>query len=322
MITQPDVSGEQGQALLWTTSGRPLVVSCRGRPADTAVMKRALVLAGGGVAGIAWELGLLDGLACSGIDVTDADLLIGTSAGSEVGAQILSGTPLGELVERQIDPPEGDEEVAVAFDLAAFMEAMAAAAAAATGPQDYRARIGAMARASTPAPAEESRRQRIATRLPVLEWPARPLLITAVDADSGESVVFDRDAGVELVDAIAASCAVPCLWPPVTIGSRRFIDGGVRSLANADLASDCAAVLVVAPFNPASGGQAPTPSEEVAYLARRTAALLVDGGDAFMQAAGTNPLHPATREPAALSGRQRGTEVSDRVRALWDPTRA
>jgi NTE family protein len=280
-------------------------------------MKRALVLAGGGVAGIAWELGLLDGLASTGIDVTDADLVIGTSAGAEVGAQILSGIPLGELVERQIDPPNDDAEPAVAFDLAGFMGGLAAAAAEATSAQDYRVRIGAIARAARPAAAEKSRRERIATRLPVQQWPARRLLITAVDADSGELAVFDKDAAVDLADAVAASCAVPGVWPPVTISGRSFMDGGVRSLANADLASGCAAVLVVAPFDPPGSGRAPTPSEDAAYLARRTNALLIDGGDAFVQAAGTNPLDPTTRAPSARAGRERGAEIADQVCAIW-----
>lgn len=282
------------------------------------VMTRALVLAGGGVAGIAWELGVLEGLARNGIDVTDADLVIGTSAGSVVGAQLLSGTPLPDLVERQINPPPGsDREIAVSFDLAALMEGMAAAARDATSPQDYRARIGAMALAATPSASPEARLEAVRARLPVEHWPATRFLVTAVDAENGEFVAFDRDSGVELAAAVAASCAVPGVWPPVPIDGRRYVDGGMRTLANADLAADCDAVLVIAPFDPPGGGLAPVPSEEVAQLQGRTRALLVDGGDAFAQATGANPLDPATRAPSARAGQEMGAAVAAQVADLW-----
>lgn len=281
-------------------------------------MTRALVLAGGGVAGIAWELGVLEGLARTGVDVTDADLVIGTSAGSVAGAQLLSGTPLPDLVARQINPPPGsDREIAVAFDLAALMEGMAAATREASSPQDYRARIGAMALAATPSASPEARLESIRARLPVDQWPATRFLVTAVDAESGEFVAFDRDSGVELAAAVGASCAVPGVWPPVPINGRRYVDGGMRSLANADLAADCDAVLVIAPFDPPGGGPTPVPSEEVAELQRGTRALLVDGGDAFAQACGPNPLDPATRAPSARAGQEMGAAVAAQVAELW-----
>jgi len=67
------------------------------------------VLGGGGITGIAWELGLLTGLADAGLDLTDADLVVGTSAGSVVGAQVTSNTPLRELYDRQLEPPSTEQ---------------------------------------------------------------------------------------------------------------------------------------------------------------------------------------------------------------------
>src|SRR5262249_32647760 len=99
-----------------------------------------------------------------------------------------------------------------------------------------RARIGAVALAGGTV-AEGDRRGGVEGRRPVREWPRRRLLVTAVDAGSGEFVVFDRDSGVGVVDAVGASCAVPGVWPPVTINGRRYVDGGVRSAANVDLAA-------------------------------------------------------------------------------------
>ena len=71
--------------------------------------------------------------------------------------------------------------------------------------------------------------------------------MTAVDARTGEFAVFDSAGDASLVDAVGASCAVPGLWPPVTIGERRFMDGGMRTVANADLAHGYERVVIVAP---------------------------------------------------------------------------
>jgi NTE family protein len=81
-------------------------------------------------------------------------------------------------------------------------------------------------------------------------WPARDLRIPAVEAATGEEVIFTRDSGVALLDAVAASCAVPGIWPPVSIDDRRYIDGGVRSSTNVDLASDADHILLISPTIP------------------------------------------------------------------------
>ncbi|MFF9207617.1 MULTISPECIES: patatin-like phospholipase family protein [unclassified Streptomyces] len=61
------------------------------------------------------------------------------------------------------------------------------------------------------------------------DWPRRPLLIPAVDAESGEPVVWDAAAGVPLVRAVAASSAVPGVEPPVAVKGRRYVDGALRA---------------------------------------------------------------------------------------------
>src|SRR6185312_2660643 len=99
---------------------------------------------------------------------------------------------------------------------------------------------------------EEVRRAVIAHRLPSHDWPDRRLEITAIDVVTGERVLFDRHSGVSLVDAVAASCAVPVVWPPVTVGTRRFMDGGIGSRANVDAATDVDAVVMLSPA-PAPG---------------------------------------------------------------------
>ena len=267
----------------------------------------ALVLGGGGVAGIAWTTGLLAGLAETGQDVTGADVLIGTSAGAAVAAQLGSGLPLAELLARQVEPVRQAAEIPAEVDLAKMVAELGTGLAGVSSSQELLRRIGAYALAARTVP-EAARRAVMESRLPVHDWPERALRLTAIDAETGELRVFDRDSGVSLVDAVAASCAVPGIWPPVTIGGRRYMDGGVRSGDNADLAAGCARITVISPL----GYDAPIPSP---MPLRAVVAQLRDGGaevtvivpDAASAAAvGANPLDPSTRTPAAQAGRAQG----------------
>ncbi|PZA21849.1 patatin-like phospholipase family protein [Modestobacter versicolor] len=284
----------------------------------TSVPDTALVLAGGGVAGIAWELGVLRGLADADPALADrvlaADLVVGTSAGSAVAAQVTSGVPLDELYAAQLRPETAEIEVDV--DLPALVASINAAMAGATGPEDAGRRIGALALAAPttdPAP----RLAAIDARLPVKTWPERRLLVAAVDARSGELAVLTRDSGVALVDAVAASCAVPGVWPPVVVDGRPLIDGGTRSMANSDLASGAGRVLVVLPAlegAPALWGS--SLDAELAALAP-SAVHVVYADQASIDAFGTNALSPATRAASAQAGRAVGAAHAEAVAALW-----
>ena len=279
---------------------------------------RALVLGGGGVAGVAWELGILLGLHERGVDVRGADLIIGTSAGSVVGAQITSGANLASLFAAQLAPVEQTKERMVAFDAAQMMEAFRQAVAEA-GPDSkaIRARIGAYALAA-PTIAETDRRDIIEARLPVQNWPKTRLLIVAVDTETGEEYLMDRASGVSLVDAVAASCAVPGIWPPVTIAGRRYMDGGMRSATNADLARGSERIVILNPLGEAANYLGVGTAEEAAALQREGSQVLVIEPDAASaEAIGLNPLDPATREPSALAGRAQGRERAEWVAALW-----
>ncbi|WP_262284202.1 patatin-like phospholipase family protein [Micromonospora sp. MA102] len=276
-------------------------------------MTRALVLGGGGVTGVAWELGLLAGLAARGLDLTAAELVVGTSAGSVVGAQVCSGTPVEDLYAAQLRPARGELPARLGV---AVLARWAWAGARGRDEVRARARVGAMALAAR-TPSEESRRAVIAARLPARDWPARRLLVTAVDAASGEFVVFDADARVPLTDAVGASCAVPGVWPPVTIGGRRYVDGGVRSPVNADLAAGARAVVVLAPTR-AGFGPMPRLSAQVAQLRSAGAEVAVVSPDRAARAAiGRNVLDPARRAASARAGFAQAAAVAEEVSAVW-----
>ncbi|MDA3640953.1 patatin-like phospholipase family protein [Mycobacterium xenopi] len=282
--------------------------------------KRALVLAGGGIAGISWETGVLQGIADQAPQTArtllDCDVLVGTSAGSAVAAQISSGSALDELYARQIAPTsaELDPGVGVETITELFFNAITKPG---TTRQKLR-RIGAIA-AATDTVAEPVRREVIAGRLPSHHWPDRDLRLTAIDIVTGERVVFDRESGVDLVDAVAASCAVPGAWPPVTIGERRYMDGGVASSVNLDIAADCDVAVVLVP----SSGAAPSPfgagpGAEVAAF--HGAAFGVFADDDSLAAFGANPLDPRCRVASAKAGRAQGRRDVAALTAFLDGT--
>jgi NTE family protein len=276
--------------------------------------KRGLVLAGGGLAGIAWETGILRGIEDESAETVrallDSDVVIGTSAGSAVAAQLGSGLSLEELYDRQVRGAgkEIDPGVDIEDITRLFLNALSDPGA--TTAQKLQ-RIGEVAR-STKTVSEAVRRDVIGQRLPSHDWPERDLRITAIDIGTGELVAIDRKSGVELVDAVAASCAVPGAWPPVTIGERRYMDGGVGSTMNLKLASDCDAVVVLVPSGKGAPSPfGPDPAVEVDAFPGRSLGVFAD--DDALSAFGPNPLDPACREPSARAGRAQGRRVTAEV---------
>jgi NTE family protein len=123
-----------------------------------------------------------------------------------------------------------------------------------------------------------------------------------------ELAVFDAASGVSLVDAVAASSAVPGVWPPVTIDGRRYMDGGVRSADNADLAAGAQRIIVVSPLGLNSPLPSPMPLREVLTRLKKGGATVtvISPDETSAAAIGTNALDPATRVPAAMAGRAQG----------------
>ncbi len=289
---------------------------------------RALVLAGGGAAGNAWELGLIAGLADAGIDVTEADLIIGTSAGATVAAQITSGRPPSELYAAVLAevplPPTGDaasqRRRALPFSGADYLQWSNAIIGSAEDASDMRRRLGAAALEMDGSDDSRSSRWRdvVAARLPSPHWPQQALLITAVDARTGEPVLFDGDSGVDLVDAVAASTSA---LTPYRIGEQRYLNGGYRRSENADLAAGYGRVLVLSPF----GGRSRMPLEWGMDLATqvdelRSGGSVVDtvfpdggAGDVF----DANALDPATRRQAARGGYDQGRGLAGLLAEGW-----
>jgi len=275
--------------------------------------ERALVIGGGGVAGIAWATGVLAGLADTGVDVTDADFLLGTSAGSVVAAQITSGTEMSSLFAAQVNPALQRAELKPREGaLAEVFEFVERLDIEVDDPMKRLRRMGEMALVAETVP-EAERRSVIETRLPSHGWPERDLFVVAVNATTGETRVFDRTSGVGLVDAVTASCAIPGVWPAATIGDTRYIDGGIRSFTNLDLAAGYDRTLVIAPMPD------PVLEADTASIAERGGLIeVITPDEAALAAFGTDPLSPASRTPAGHAGFAQGLEAAEAVAALWN----
>lgn len=274
--------------------------------------QRGLVLGGGGVTGVAWETGLIAGLAEAGIALTEADVVIGTSAGSVVGAQVLSGAPLEELYAEQL--ADASSEIGARMSLLALGRFLLAG----VWPRDEtraRAALGHAALKARTVP-ESERRRVIESRLKLKTWPRQRLLIVAVDAESGDARVFDSSSGISLVDAVSSSCAVPLVWPPMTVDGHRYIDGGVRSITNADLAAGCDRVVVLAPVTVAvrRSGRIST---QLAALGENVRSTVVSPDAEARRAIGRNVLDPAHRAAAARAGRRQAAQAAAAVRSVW-----
>ena len=274
---------------------------------------RALVLSGGGFAGAAWMLGLVDGLRRGGVDLGQADLIVGTSAGARTGAQLATGgLDAAVAMHRRGEAPPIDVPVGLDAFVAASMRIVAEVG---DGPEAARriANLGPL-RPRLGDPAQRARV--IGTHVPARAWPERRLAITPVDASDGSRVVFDAGSGVSLLDALLASGALPGIFPLTTIEGRRYADGGVHSLYNADLAAGHDVVVVVSPM-PLDGYLKAKLDAEVSLLGGATVHV-VAADAASLAAIGPNPISADTA-PAALEAgaAQSGREIEG-LRPIWD----
>jgi len=284
---------------------------------------RALVLGGGGSTGNAWLIGVLAGLAEAGLDVTNADSVIGTSAGSTAGAQIAGATP-AELYAAVLDAPLQQRlrpagTQAPSGSVPNHLERTGRIIAASTDAADMRRRMG-VAALDLAADYDGSERWRatVAARLPRQEWPDHELLITAVDARTGEPAVFDCNSGVSLVDAVAASCSSASAY---RIGDNSYIDGGYRRNENADLAAGYGRVLVLSPF----GGRTRMPIEWGMQLAVQVEELRAGGSRVEVigpdsdaeHMFGPNAMDLSLRPAAAHAGYNHGKALAGKLAGFW-----
>lgn len=276
-------------------------------------MTLALVLSGGGTSGVAWQAGLLKGLRDAGIDPTRADLIVGTSAGAVVGASLASGEDIDRLYARQLIAPPA----APTRDLSALIRAreLQRPGDSQTASMDAAAliRLGEMA-LRAPTESEESRLATVrSTYLPDgADWSDRRLLITAIDLATGKLVVWDKDSNVSLIEAVASSCAAPMIAPPTTINSRRYMDAGLLSGTNAQLALGHDLVVVLSVTRPGPTGLLSKELDELRAGGSRVELVTPDAQSAA--AIFPNMLDLTKRAAAAEAGRLQGAALSSEAK--------
>ncbi|MDF2628773.1 MAG: Patatin [Symbiobacteriaceae bacterium] len=283
--------------------------------------KRALVLGGGGTVGVAWETGLAAGLLEHGVNLGEADLFVGTSAGSVVSAQLAAGYDPRVVLElqRQMAAAGGAAPgQAVVTDPETSAKVFARWTSVEEVTVEVRRELGALALAARTIP-EDGYVGMIAQVAGVMDWPDRRLLITAVQAETGDFQVWERGSAAPIDRAIASSCCVPGIFPPVTIGGKRYVDGGVRSGTNADLAEGHDVVVVVAPLGVRWSAQGRDSSaKEIAALqaaGARVEVILPD--EAAEKAFGPNMMDASRIGPGAEAGYRQGVALAERLQAIW-----
>jgi len=298
-------------------------------------MTRALVLSGGGPVGIAWEAGLAAGLAEAGVDLASADFILGTSAGAFVGSQLAMGKLAADMAKailaeadrpRPAAPPVGGQpaEARAAPNLGALFQMMQQARSGERDPQEVRREIGAFALAAQTVDEATFIRGfgRSLSETQVDAWPQRGYACTAVDAQTGEFVIWDAAAKVGLARAVASSCSVPGVFPPITINGRRYIDGGMRSSSNADLATGHERVIVVGfrtAADPAVSARMRAPLEAEIDVLRAAGARveLILPDDASVAAIGVNAMDGRSRPAAAKAGLEQGRAMAAALKRFW-----
>src|SRR5580698_713435 len=295
-------------------------------------MTRALVLSGGGPVGIAWEAGLLAGLAEGGVDLAAADYILGTSAGSFVGSQLAMGRKAADMAGAILKEADrvspavaaGSRPGGGAPNLGVLFQKMAEARSGERDPKEVRREIGQFALEAKTMDEESFIKSfgRQLSETAADAWPSRGYACTAVDAETGAFVVWNADSKVGLARAVASSCSVPGIYPPITINGRRYIDGGMRSGSNADLATGHELVVVVGlrtAGDAAMSARMRAPMEAEMQVLRdggaRTELILPD--DASVAAFGLNLMDGRVRPAAAKAGIEQGRALAPAMKPVW-----
>ncbi len=292
-------------------------------------LNRVLVLGGGGPVGEAWESGVILGLKDKGIDMSQADRIIGTSAGAIVGARLASGMPAKDFIAAALAPadapPPGQPAHAPSGpppDLSFLGRKLVEMGMPNASQQAISAEIGAWALKVHPIVTEAEFIASYQRLFPNAKWPGRGYECVTVDAGDGSFRVWNGSSGVPLALAVASSCALPGVFAPVTIGGHRYMDGGVRSVTNADLARGCKTAVVLAPTMGLDDPMAKSftrPLDGELRMLRESGCkvALIAPDAASLKAFGTSIGDEHHRAPPRDAGRVQGGIQAASIAALW-----
>lgn len=281
--------------------------------------KRAIVISGGGLAGLAFGAAYLHGLAQEGVKLHEADVVVGTSAGSILGTEVLARdlrrftgqiklaakTRLFEYIRKDDNPKPTAQHAREMFDNSD------------NGRHETLLKIGHAALAAD-APSQYELFAQITAFVARVRWPSSRLRTTCYDAYTADRYVFSKASGVPLVKALGASSAVPGLMSPVALGGRRLMDGGMASGLNGDLVAGAEKAIVIGLIHDPRQGKYTTPTDRWDYELDQ----LTNAGTAFETALAAEDLGDpmdATALPLGLRlGAEQATSDAPRLRKFWN----
>ncbi|MFE2997481.1 patatin-like phospholipase family protein [Nocardia sp. NPDC059246] len=270
-------------------------------------IRHALVLGGGGAVGLSWMAGVVIGLRENGIDTALAERIVGTSAGAVVGAALAAEVDLNMLLRR---PSPDSDTPPINFDPNAFGEIMGILATPGLDPNEARRRAGVRAlEMNVGDPADHV--ARIGAFVGNAEWPRRDLRITACSVTTGELQVWTPDGKATLPEALASSTSVPGVFPPILVDGTFYIDGGMRSPINADLAAGAERILIIEPLAhlfPHSPSDRDLGGAATSFIVPDAGAIAAYGPDLF---------NAAALEPAYEAGLRQGVEAAPGLKDFW-----
>lgn len=272
-----------------------------------------LVLGGGGQCGIAWEIGLLKGLADHGIELRLSEQIIGTSAGSQVGAVIASNKTWEEIWNEQID--EEINEVNPNPNMGEVFDEYERITKEATNGDDWVEKLCEFAKTYQVAVTEDEHIKRIKERIGDIQW-GDNLIITGTDIETVRRKTWKQEDNINIHQALSASSSLPGVWPPTTIDGKQYSDGGSYSMENADLATETEKVIILSP-----NVQVDTPislKQQVDQLIQEGKQVLSLIPNASVVAKfnemGNNPVDPSIRKVIAAASREQGLADSNKVK--------
>jgi NTE family protein len=282
---------------------------------------KTLVLGGGGAVGVSWQVGLIGGLRDAGVELADANEVLGTSAGALVGALLASDLDVADALAALAALGTNIDAHTMTAANTTFLDSMHRANLASDPEQAIRD-VGCTALTAYTIP--EDTYLGLFALLDGIAWPAG-FRCTAIDTVSGELVVWDQNSGVPLRDAVASSCAIPALFPPVTIMGRRYMDGGIISHLNSTsvLPSDVVVVLSCHPLSEAGGGALVSASSlgaengELEKLGTMTRVVPVEPRFDQLAATAEQMMDPAIAGQAIKIGRDQAESEAPTIRSSW-----
>ena len=307
-----------------------LFVSSEAAGNSNASRHRALILGGGGPVGEAWESGVIAGLMEKGIDLSHADLIIGTSAGAIVGARLASGMPAADIIDAALapsdaPPPQGSNSMPAGPppDLSFLGRKLDEMWTGNRPQQSIRAEIGQWALKVHPVTSELEFIASYQHRFPKKEWPNGSYECVSVEAENGSLHIWNKSSELPVALAVASSCALPGVFAPIAINAHHYMDGGVRSVTNADLARGCKEALVLAPTSGLNDPLArsftrPLNNEMQTLRDSGCKVELIAPDRESLAAFGASIGDEHHRAPALDAGRVEGRSKGDEISGFWN----